>query len=90
MRVADFGFDGNPVEAPVEISRCVLAAKLCQCGPKIDLVASGLTAKALVDVTPHVDGERLLWIMVSGVMWERTSSSPLVTTDREGFEVNSL
>ena len=78
------------MEALVEISRSVLAAQLHQRRPQIDLVASRLAAKALVDITLHVDRERLLAIVVTTVVGKWARPSPLVAVDREGCEVNSV
>jgi hypothetical protein len=90
MRVADSGSDGDSVEALVEISCSALAAQLHQRSPQIDLVASGLAAKALVDITPHVDRECQLAIVVRGVVGEGARPSPLVAVYRDGCEVNSV
>ena len=67
MRVADSGFDGVPAEDSVEVSRGLLVGQLREFGPKMDLVAGTLAAKALVDVAPHIDRECFLSLAVGSV-----------------------
>ena len=90
MRVAGSGFGEGPTEALLEVSRGRLVGKLCECRPKIDLVAGRVAAKALVDVAPHIDRERFLSVVVEGMAGQGTRSAPLVVADGQRFEMDSL